>query len=194
MRRMKDFTQQQILRLQQSCDRHPSLTDLSTISKRIYSITSAKGERDSQQISTSNQRVMNRHGTQGNRSCSSSILISCSGATFRLRPSTFDSLLDPFSVEHDLARAQGYHCFFSHCKVPRKQSYSGVATFVRSGSGLRTLASTSSLSDTRFFGALTRHGQGVSLDRLGEIDAEGRVLVTDHGHFVLFNIYGPCIR
>lgn len=26
------------------------------------------------------------------------------------------------------------------------------------------------------------------------IDSEGRVLVTDHGHFVLFNVYAPCIR
>lgn len=100
------------------------------------------------------------------------------------------------AVEHDLARAKGYHGFFNHCKLPRKVSYSGVATFVRSESGLRTLASTTSLGDAGFFGSPGAFAGrlGLSPDRLATLDSEGRVLVTDHGHFVLFNVYAPCIR
>lgn len=100
------------------------------------------------------------------------------------------------AVEHGLARAQGYHGLFNHCKLPRKVSYSGVATFVRAGSGLKTLASTTSLGDSAFFGSPgSFDGElGLSPDRLAALDSEGRVLVTDHGHFVLFNVYAPCIR
>lgn len=98
------------------------------------------------------------------------------------------------AVEHDLARARGYHCLFTHCKVLRKGSYSGVATFIRSESGLKTLASTTSLADAAFFGSPGSFAVGLSPDRLGAVDSEGRVLVTDHGHFVLFNVYAPCIR
>ncbi|CAM9165315.1 unnamed protein product [Pylaiella littoralis] len=108
-------------------------------------------------------------------------------------------------VEHDLARAQGYHGFFNHCKLPRKVSYSGTATFVRSASesGLKTLASTTSLGDSAFFcsppgGFAVDSGGGglgpLGPDRIAALDSEGRVLVTDHGHFVLFNVYAPCIR
>ena len=32
-----------------------------------------------------------------------------------------------------------------------------------------------------------------SIERLKELDAEGRCVVTDHGAFVLFNVYGPAI-
>ena len=31
------------------------------------------------------------------------------------------------------------------------------------------------------------------MEELEAIDAEGRCVVTDHGAFVLFNIYGPAI-
>ncbi|CAM9395444.1 unnamed protein product, partial [Hapterophycus canaliculatus] len=98
-------------------------------------------------------------------------------------------------VEHGLARAEGYHGFFNHCKLPRKVSYSGVATFVRSESGLKTLASTTSLGDAAFFGSPGRFSGDLELtpERLSALDSEGRVLVTDHGHFVLFNVYAPCI-
>ncbi|CAN0521166.1 unnamed protein product, partial [Ectocarpus sp. 8 AP-2014] len=93
----------------------------------------------------------------------------------------------------ELARAQGYHGFFNHCKLPRKVSYSGVATFVRSESGLKTLASTTSLGDSAFFGSPGSFvgERRLSPDRLAALDSEGRVLVTDHGHFVLFNVYAP---
>lgn len=30
-----------------------------------------------------------------------------------------------------------------------------------------------------------------SRDELLKVDSEGRCLITDHGHFVLFNLYGP---
>ncbi|CAM9930318.1 unnamed protein product, partial [Ectocarpus sp. 12 AP-2014] len=98
-------------------------------------------------------------------------------------------------VEHEFARAQGYHGFFNHCKLPRKVSYSGVATFVRSESGLKTLASTTSLGDAAFFGSPGSFvgERRLTPDRLAALDSEGRVLVTDHGYFVLFNVYAPCI-
>jgi hypothetical protein len=35
--------------------------------------------------------------------------------------------------------------------------------------------------------------QSYSLQDMQAIDAEGRCVITDHGHFVLFNIYGPAI-
>lgn len=73
-------------------------------------------------------------------------------------------------------------------------SYAGIATFVRSQSGLRTLASTTCLADAGFFGSPGKFAEGLSPERLGAIDSEGRVLVTDHGHFILFNVYAPCIR
>ncbi|CAM9193706.1 unnamed protein product [Laminaria digitata] len=99
-------------------------------------------------------------------------------------------------VERGLAQAKGYHCLFTHCKVPRKASYSGVATFIRSNSGFKTLASTKSLADADFFGSYRNDAgsfsAGLNPDRLGALDSEGRVLVTDHGHFVLFNVYAPC--
>lgn len=102
-----------------------------------------------------------------------------------------------YAVERDLAQAKGYHCVFTHCTVPRKASYSGVATFIRSDSGLKTLASTKSLADADFFGSCRNAGSfsgGLTPERLGALDSEGRVLVTDHGHFVLFNVYAPCTR
>lgn len=78
--------------------------------------------------------------------------------------------------------------------MKRKPSYSGVATFVRSDSGLRTLACTTSLRDAQFFGTPGSIAGELNAERLVEIDAEGRVLVTDHGHVVLFNVYAPCVR
>nr|GME04753.1 DNA-(apurinic or apyrimidinic site) lyase 2 [Ipomoea batatas] len=33
--------------------------------------------------------------------------------------------------------------------------------------------------------------EGFSRDELLKVDSEGRCIITDHGHFVLFNIYGP---
>eukprot|EP00903_Cladosiphon_okamuranus_P007554 g7328.t1 len=98
-------------------------------------------------------------------------------------------------VEHDLAQARGYHGFFNHCKLPRRVSYSGVATFIRAGSGLKTPASTTSLGDSSFFGSPGSFAGelGLSPDRLAALDSEGRVVITDHGHFVLFNVYAPCI-
>lgn len=93
-----------------------------------------------------------------------------------------------------MAQAEGYHCLFTHCEVHKKSSYSGVATFIRSESGLKTLASTTSLGDSVFFGSPGSVAGGLSPDRLRAIDSEGRVLVTDHGHFVLLNVYAPYTR
>ncbi|CAM9594580.1 unnamed protein product, partial [Choristocarpus tenellus] len=95
------------------------------------------------------------------------------------------------ALDPQLAQAEGYHCMFSFCRLPRKTNYSGVATFVRSASGIRTPAATTSLSDSSFFG--TPADCGLDPARLAELEMEGRVLVTDHGHFLLFNIYGPCV-
>jgi hypothetical protein len=33
---------------------------------------------------------------------------------------------------------------------------------------------------------------GVELDQLAAIDREGRALITDHGPFIIINLYGAC--
>ena len=41
----------------------------------------------------------------------------------------------------------------------------------------------------KFYAMFCRH----SREELEHIDSEGRCVVTDHGAFVLFNVYGPAI-
>lgn len=68
----------------------------------------------------------------------------------------------------DLTQIPGYEAFFATCKM--KQGYSGVCTYAREGITLDA-----------------KEGLGV----VKEMDDEGRVMVTDHGTFVLLNIYFP---
>ena len=66
----------------------------------------------------------------------------------------------------------GYESFWSPCAAPsgKGKGFNGVATFARSG--LTLAARRDALGDT-------------------ELDKDGRCIVTDHGPFVLFNVYVP---
>ncbi|KAL3685995.1 hypothetical protein R1sor_004017 [Riccia sorocarpa] len=114
----------------------------------------------------------------------------------------------------DIAIAEGYESFFSFNRTVKRFGYSGVATFCRVG---QTSTSTSTVlplaADEGFTGLLhfsRREEIGDSKERVGcyeevfkteltsqellRLDSEGRCLVTDHGSFVLFNLYAPMVE
>lgn len=65
----------------------------------------------------------------------------------------------------------GWDVFIAPCRTKdKKKGFNGVATFARAGLTLRA----------------NRAVLGVE-----ELDAEGRCIMTDHGGFVLFNVYVP---
>ncbi|MDP3067008.1 MAG: exodeoxyribonuclease III [Methanobacteriaceae archaeon] len=65
----------------------------------------------------------------------------------------------------DIRRLDGYHTYFSEAE---KKGYSGVATY------------------TRLEPQKVEQGFGIE-----KFDSEGRILITDFGEFLLFNIYFP---
>ena len=70
-------------------------------------------------------------------------------------------------VKDDLLHIDGYESFWSPCK--KRPGYSGVVTYVKTGLTV----------DARCeFGN-------------PEFDCEGRIMMTDHGSFLLFNVYFP---
>lgn len=75
------------------------------------------------------------------------------------------------NVPKEVACIAGYESFF-HC-CAKKKGYSGVATYVKVASGLSPVSATRAVFDDPDF------------------DEEGRVMATDHGAFVLFNVYVP---
>ncbi|XP_059623496.1 DNA-(apurinic or apyrimidinic site) endonuclease 2 isoform X2 [Cornus florida] len=110
----------------------------------------------------------------------------------------------------DLVIADGYECFFSCTRTSNKGrvGYSGVATFCRVKSAFSSNEVPLPLAaEEGFTGVLeTLQGSRARKDRMPakvegleefpkdellKIDSEGRCIVTDHSHFVLFNIYGP---
>lgn len=110
----------------------------------------------------------------------------------------------------DVVSADGYESFFSCTRSLEKgrTGYSGVATFckVQSAFSSNEVALpldaeegfTGVLENSRGF-ATRKHDclsgveglEGIDRDELLKIDSEGRCIITDHDHFVLFNIYGP---
>ncbi|XP_037435601.1 DNA-(apurinic or apyrimidinic site) endonuclease 2-like isoform X1 [Triticum dicoccoides] len=114
----------------------------------------------------------------------------------------------------DFIMAEGYEAFISCNRSSRGRGpYSGVATFCRVTSAFASQEVALPVAAEEGFAGL----QGSAKDNevigdfvldmpmdeedLGEItreellrvDNEGRCIITDHGHFVLFNIYGPSI-
>lgn len=87
--------------------------------------------------------------------------------------------------EHKIPRAQlssrseplgcstveGYESFWSCCVDKDKRGLNGVVTYARSG--------------------LVRSADAFAL-RKDDLDSQGRCIMTDHGDFVLFNVYVPC--
>uniref|UniRef100_A0A5B7C4H0 DNA-(apurinic or apyrimidinic site) endonuclease n=1 Tax=Davidia involucrata TaxID=16924 RepID=A0A5B7C4H0_DAVIN len=110
----------------------------------------------------------------------------------------------------DLVIADGYECFFSCTRTSDKGriGYSGVATFCRVKSAFSSNEVALPLAAEEGFTGVLEALQGSRArkdkitakvegleefpkDELLKVDSEGRCIITDHGHFVLFNIYGP---
>lgn len=105
-----------------------------------------------------------------------------------------------------LAFVAGYDSFFSICK--EKRGYSGVATFCRrgvatpwnAGEGLRSKVGGASISFNEAgacgsckFEVCPCEGKGCSEESMSLIEDEGRCVITDHGLFVLVNVYIPAV-
>ncbi|XP_042023503.1 DNA-(apurinic or apyrimidinic site) endonuclease 2-like [Salvia splendens] len=110
----------------------------------------------------------------------------------------------------DLVQAEGYESFFSCTRTTEKgrTGYSGVATFchvnsvfssdevslpVSAEEGFTGVLKDFSVSGYRKieYSPLIEGLEDFSAEELLKIDGEGRCIITDHEHFVLFNIYGP---
>ncbi|KAJ0252239.1 DNA-(apurinic or apyrimidinic site) endonuclease 2 [Hirschfeldia incana] len=110
----------------------------------------------------------------------------------------------------DLTIADGYESFFSCTRTCEKgrTGYSGVATFCRvKSASLSCEAALPVAAEEGFTGLVNSSLRGgkknddtcvvaegfeeYEKDELLRIDQEGRCVITDHGHFVLFNVYGP---
>jgi AP endonuclease 2 len=88
----------------------------------------------------------------------------------------------------DMIQIEGYTCFYSLPKS--KGGYSGVATFVRND--IDVLHAEEGIANPKSeIGGLEQLAENFSARYLEELDSEGRCLITDHGHFVLFNLYCP---
>ncbi|XP_018451608.2 DNA-(apurinic or apyrimidinic site) endonuclease 2 [Raphanus sativus] len=107
----------------------------------------------------------------------------------------------------DLTIAQGYESFFSCTRTCEKgrTGYSGVATFCRVKSATSSCEAALPVAAEEGFTGLVNGGgkkndtscviaQGLEeydKEELLRIDQEGRCIITDHSHFVVFNVYGP---
>lgn len=117
-----------------------------------------------------------------------------------------ETKLAKHDLRADMVWADGYESFFSCTKG--RIGYSGVATFCRVTSAFSSSevalpldaeeGFTGLLENSRGFGtrkddscSIVEGLEGFSRDDLLKVDSEGRCIITDHGHFVLFNIYGP---
>ncbi|XP_061999374.1 DNA-(apurinic or apyrimidinic site) endonuclease 2 [Rosa rugosa] len=100
----------------------------------------------------------------------------------------------------DLVMAEGYESFFSCTRTSERgrAGYSGVATFCRVKSAFNSdevaLPVAAEEGFSGLLGELDTVAEGLeefSKEELLQVDGEGRCVVTDHHHFVLFNLYGP---
>ncbi|ESQ53482.1 hypothetical protein EUTSA_v10024709mg [Eutrema salsugineum] len=108
----------------------------------------------------------------------------------------------------DLTIADGYESFFSCTRTNEKgrTGYSGVATFCRVKSasssceialpvaaeeGFTGLVNSNSRGGKNETSAIAEGLEEYEKEELLRIDQEGRCVITDHGHFVVFNVYGP---
>ncbi|KAK8471581.1 hypothetical protein PHAVU_003G261600 [Phaseolus vulgaris] len=107
----------------------------------------------------------------------------------------------------DLIMADGYESFFSCTRTSQKgrTGYSGVITFCRVKSAFSSNEVALPQAAEEGFTGLLKNSQTskdelpfmaddleeFSKDELISLDSEGRCIITDHTHFVLFNVYGP---
>ncbi|KAK3129594.1 hypothetical protein QOZ80_6BG0482120 [Eleusine coracana subsp. coracana] len=115
----------------------------------------------------------------------------------------------------DVIMAEGYEAFISCNRSSKgRGAYSGVATFCRVSSvfssqevalpiaaeegftGLQDYARDSkTIGDFVLATPVEEEGLGeITRENLLRLDNEGRCIITDHGHFVLFNLYGPAVE
>ncbi|XP_062194373.1 DNA-(apurinic or apyrimidinic site) endonuclease 2-like [Phragmites australis] len=115
----------------------------------------------------------------------------------------------------DVIMAEGYEAFVSCNRTWKgRGAYSGVATFCRvttafssqevalpvaaeeGFTGLQDYAKNSEiLGDFVLAMPVEEEGLGeITREDLLSVDNEGRCIITDHRHFVLFNIYGPAVE
>ncbi|XP_031258723.1 DNA-(apurinic or apyrimidinic site) lyase 2-like isoform X2 [Pistacia vera] len=104
-------------------------------------------------------------------------------------------------LKSDLDWLNGYESFFSCTRTSDKgrTGYSGVATFCRVKSAFSSdEVALPVAAEDGFTGVLDTSGSKIAegleefaKDELCRVDGEGRCIITDHGHFILFNIYGP---
>ncbi|CAL5082565.1 unnamed protein product [Urochloa decumbens] len=115
----------------------------------------------------------------------------------------------------DVIMAEGYEAFVSCNRSAKgRGAYSGVATFCRVTSafssqevalpvaaeegftGLQDYAKNSEIvGDFVIATPVEEEGLGeITREDLLRVDNEGRCIITDHGHFVLFNIYAPAVQ
>ncbi|CAM8905176.1 unnamed protein product [Rhodiola kirilowii] len=121
-----------------------------------------------------------------------------------------ETKLSRHELTADLVMANGYESFFSCTRTsgPGRVGYSGVATFFRTKSAFSSTEVALPVEAEEGFMGLVQSCRGngsnigkasavqegleeFSQDELLKVDSEGRCVVTDHGHFVLFNLYGP---
>lgn len=112
----------------------------------------------------------------------------------------------------ELTMAEGYEAFLSCTRSSRgRYAYSGVATFCRVKSAfcsnevslpiaaeegftglLECTKRETKITDNLLELNLEEEGlEDITNEYLLKVDSEGRCVLTDHGHFVLFNLYGP---
>ncbi|KAK9791349.1 hypothetical protein WJX73_004407 [Symbiochloris irregularis] len=106
-----------------------------------------------------------------------------------------------FLLDREACLADGWESFFSCTRG--KTGYSGVATFCKVGhavpaeaqEGLTGLLQPPGSKETPV--AAAAHAElidsGYDAEQLLTLDVEGRCVVTDHGQFVLFNLYAPAL-
>ncbi|KAL6747981.1 hypothetical protein V8C86DRAFT_1211572 [Haematococcus lacustris] len=100
-------------------------------------------------------------------------------------------------LDRELALADGWESFFAFNRGPT--GYSGVATYCRHTVGLPIAAEEGLTGVLALQPALRSQAlqqplwQGQSVADLMALDQEGRVVITDHGQFVLLNWYGVAI-
>ncbi|KAK7360190.1 hypothetical protein VNO77_02172 [Canavalia gladiata] len=110
-------------------------------------------------------------------------------------------------VTADLVMADGYESFFSCTRTSERgrTGYSGVITFCRVKSAFSSNEVALPLAAEEGFTGLMVNSESskdelpffmvdleeISKDDLLSVDSEGRCVITDHSHFVLFNVYGP---
>ncbi len=97
-------------------------------------------------------------------------------------------------------RPKDFHAFFAFSMKHKATAYSGVVTFVRKKK--RMLQVMRSCNDLGGGGDVDSFWPQplwdvkllrLSKQRVKELDNEGRVVITDHGYFLVFNVYCPCL-